>query len=335
MSVRFGQFASLPPTTVRSVSTKSVVELCAQAQELEQDAARYPDERGEILLEAAHQWNRAGQVDQAIALLHEVLTLGGEDAGFARLSLADICFEQGADSDAWGHLRALEEMEPASLGPAELVGELLERRGEYEAALHWFDRAVEAMDVTALPKPGAGPSLAAMPLFGRQRCRAKLGLPVDDLDRAADIAEDNRREFADRLDRFAAASRAAKESRPSEVQMLVWQRAEQQAAGQQWPDVFAADVLREYADIEEQLRKIADDPHITKINLVLGSVPGFAEYLRDNGGDPAQESVRLAYAEQAVTQGRLISWPPGRNELCWCGSARKYKKCCGAPTTAR
>lgn len=23
-------------------------------------------------------------------------------------------------------------------------------------------------------------------------------------------------------------------------------------------------------------------------------------------------------------------WPPGRNEPCWCGSARKYKRCCGA-----
>jgi len=22
---------------------------------------------------------------------------------------------------------------------------------------------------------------------------------------------------------------------------------------------------------------------------------------------------------------------PGRNEPCWCGSARKYKKCCGTP----
>jgi uncharacterized protein YecA (UPF0149 family) len=28
----------------------------------------------------------------------------------------------------------------------------------------------------------------------------------------------------------------------------------------------------------------------------------------------------------------VIAWPPGRNQPCWCGSGRKYKKCCAAPT---
>jgi hypothetical protein len=26
-----------------------------------------------------------------------------------------------------------------------------------------------------------------------------------------------------------------------------------------------------------------------------------------------------------------VPWPPERNAACWCGSGRKYKKCCGAP----
>ncbi|MEV6140612.1 SEC-C metal-binding domain-containing protein [Nocardia sp. NPDC051990] len=24
-----------------------------------------------------------------------------------------------------------------------------------------------------------------------------------------------------------------------------------------------------------------------------------------------------------------MDWPPPRNAPCWCGSGRKYKKCCG------
>ncbi|MGO9505871.1 MAG: SEC-C metal-binding domain-containing protein, partial [Mycobacterium sp.] len=28
----------------------------------------------------------------------------------------------------------------------------------------------------------------------------------------------------------------------------------------------------------------------------------------------------------------MASWPPGRNQPCWCGSGRKYKKCCAAPS---
>ncbi|GAA0413390.1 hypothetical protein Acor_11030 [Acrocarpospora corrugata] len=29
--------------------------------------------------------------------------------------------------------------------------------------------------------------------------------------------------------------------------------------------------------------------------------------------------------------GDDIAWPPGRNDPCWCGAERKYKKCCGSP----
>lgn len=26
---------------------------------------------------------------------------------------------------------------------------------------------------------------------------------------------------------------------------------------------------------------------------------------------------------------RSVTWPPGRNDACWCGSGSKYKRCCG------
>jgi uncharacterized protein YecA (UPF0149 family) len=26
--------------------------------------------------------------------------------------------------------------------------------------------------------------------------------------------------------------------------------------------------------------------------------------------------------------GRAIAWPPGANDSCWCGSGRKYIRCC-------
>ena len=242
------------------MSTDSVAELSARARELEHDAARYPDERGEILLEASEQWRRAGHYEQATALLREVLTVGGEDAEFARCSLADLCFQQGADSEAWEHLRILEEIQQAGMGPAVMAAEMLEERGEYEAALRWFDRAIETVDAEALPQPGAMPSMAAMPLFGRQRCRTELGLPVDELDRLADIAEDNRRQFAERLDRFAAGHHAAPASRETAVEMLVWQRAEQSAAAQRWPEVFTAAVVGNHAEIEQRLRELSADP---------------------------------------------------------------------------
>ena len=47
-----------------------------------------PGERSEILLGAAEQWEYAGDVDRAAALLGELLALGDDDAAYARYSLA-------------------------------------------------------------------------------------------------------------------------------------------------------------------------------------------------------------------------------------------------------
>src|SRR6266545_8413762 len=180
-----------------------------RAVELEQDAVRYPEERGEILLEAAEAWKEAGEPDRAVALWRELIEAGGEDAGFARYGLVELCFEQARDAEAWEHLRALED-EPADAGPAGLVAELLVERGEYEAALRWFNRAIGALstdEVAAIGEPGGAPSMQANLFFGRQGCRRRLGLPVDEWDRVAEVAEQNRLNFVELLELAARAGK--------------------------------------------------------------------------------------------------------------------------------
>ncbi|GGV39351.1 hypothetical protein GCM10010182_74670 [Actinomadura cremea] len=61
--------------------------------------------------------------------------------------------------------------------------------------------------------------------------------------------------------------------------------------------------------------------------LDIGTLRGFAER---EGLDPARRSTRLA-ALHEVDRERDVPWPPGRNDTCWCGTGRKYKKCCGRP----
>ncbi len=182
--------------------------------------------------------------------------------------------------------------------------------------LRWFDRAVGAMDaeqLAAIGERGATPSLTAIPLFGRQGCRAKLGLPADDLDRVADVADDNRREFLDKLDLAARASAAA---RPRAIEMLVWQREEQQRAAQRWPEVFTAEVVGNHGDIEQQLQEKSRELQAATVTLISGSVDEFTDYLERTGDDPAEKAVRLVYARQARDSGRTMSWPPGRNQPC-------------------
>ncbi|WP_210494038.1 preprotein translocase subunit SecA [Patulibacter sp. SYSU D01012] len=58
--------------------------------------------------------------------------------------------------------------------------------------------------------------------------------------------------------------------------------------------------------------------------IAAGDVDGAALAAYDNGDEPA---------EGQIVQQRVVSERDqlGRNDLCWCGSGRKYKKCHGAP----
>jgi uncharacterized protein YchJ len=61
-------------------------------------------------------------------------------------------------------------------------------------------------------------------------------------------------------------------------------------------------------------------------------VDDLVQYGKDHGGDPKDQQTRMDYLKDRVRNGAsTVSWPPRRNQPCWCDSGRKYKKCCGAP----
>lgn len=298
------------------------------ARELELQAAEYPDERAEILLEAAHHWQRAGDATRATCLLEEVRGIGGLDAEYACASLADLCFERGDEQAGWAHIAALEDSGAADAGPAGLVAELLEERREYVAAQRWFDIAISRLDEDELAAMGQGeyPSLNAGLLFGRQRCRQVLGLPADDLDEMAQAEELRRLDFVHTLQRYDALDQG-----PILIRVLIWQQEQQRIAADRWPDLFTADVLDHHTEVEKRLRGTATLHATSRFALVTGDVDGFTAYLERTGEDPAEEQTRLSYANEVYDRGQFVTWPPERNKACWCGSHRKYKKCCGAP----
>ncbi|MET7425390.1 SEC-C metal-binding domain-containing protein [Dactylosporangium sp. NPDC005555] len=68
------------------------------------------------------------------------------------------------------------------------------------------------------------------------------------------------------------------------------------------------------------------------IRIVRLDVPDLLAYAQRTGTDPARRQTRLAYAGWLHKTGHTGHlWPPERNSPCWCGSATKYKKCCGNP----
>ena len=301
------------------------------ARSLEEDAERFPDERGELLLEAGGQWLRAGDHARAIDLFEQVVTIGGEDGEYARVSLAESLFELGRDEDALAQLGALEVLPPSSPGPCQMAGELLEEHARTELALVWFDLAVSLLteqERAAMRSPGAEGTYAKMIVAGRRRVRRTLGLPDDDLDDAVPPPwMPGRDGFMSTDELLETAGRIP----ARQVRSLFWQVDEFDEAVRRWPAIFSAngpDHGAYHARLESRWRRLADRG-VTRITLVPASADGLARFAQRTSGEPGDARTRQAYMNEIAATG--IEWPPARNAACWCGSGRKYKKCCGHP----
>ena len=66
----------------------------------------------------------------------------------------------------------------------------------------------------------------------------------------------------------------------------------------------------------------------TRVALASIRVAELLAWLGDDPRDPAETGLLVEFAAHLARQGRIIPWPPGRNDACWCGSGRKYKRCC-------
>jgi hypothetical protein len=65
-------------------------------EDLEAQVAEFPEERAEILREAAHAWREAGEPARAERILRELVAEEGEDGCWARIDLIDTLLAQNA-----------------------------------------------------------------------------------------------------------------------------------------------------------------------------------------------------------------------------------------------
>jgi hypothetical protein len=307
------------------------------AAALELDAHEYPDERGEILLEAATLWRRAGDDDRAGELLRSLVEDGGEDGCFARVELAALALDHDDRAGADGWLDRLAKDPELTAPPCQIAAELLAEHGDPRGALRWYDRFVARLEedqLAALDGPTGWISFAAMPLQARRELREQLGLPRDAADERVPARPDDVRSALDatlaelrqegtELRRENAALTAT--LRRSTV--LVFPAAERERAAREWPG-SDADSPDYFPAIERSLREDAENG--VGAAVVAASVAELIAFADTHGGSPTEEPTRRQYL-LTVPEERWTSWPPERNGRCWCGSGIKYKKCCGRP----
>jgi hypothetical protein len=103
-----------------------------------------------------------------------------------------------------------------------------------------------------------------------------------------------------------------------------------------WPhlrDRWGTDQYPVYArvvqgELLDAARMLGERPVLAPIN-----VDELVSYATGIGADPADSTARTMFAADLARRELVRAWPPTRNEPCWCGSGRKYKKCCDTVAT--
>lgn len=107
---------------------------------------------------------------------------------------------------------------------------------------------------------------------------------------------------------------------------------EWEAATAAWPellDELPAEHARYCQRIEARTKAAATRVLGHQMHLVELDVEGLAAHAEEEDLDPASGEARAGYGALRTEQGLATPWPPARNAPCWCGSGRKYKRCCG------
>ncbi|WP_194853170.1 SEC-C domain-containing protein [Nocardia sp. SYP-A9097] len=289
------------------------------ARQFEEAADADPVDRAQNLNEAAGYWAMAGELERARRMHLAAIADGGEVAGDARVWYAEFLLEFGDAQAGRALLDTVLAEGPDDFGIYESVAETFEAIDAPDEALHWFDAGLARLRLTAPDQEFELYRLA----IGRSRIRESLGLPEDSDDR---WAEQQREGWVERL---TLDGRSA-QTHSVATAVFYFPEPEFDAALRRWPQLREQyDSHEEHRESVEKRLRAMDSGHDTRVSPA--TVDGLAEYAAAGDGDPAQSKTRAAYAAELSRLGMDIDWPPGRNEPCWCGSSRKYKKCCGRP----
>lgn len=246
-----------------------------------------------------------GDFPLAVRAQRRAIEFGCELPELARDMLAWYLLKAGdrdAGEAAFAKLRAKRSGDP------EIVSTLAQARmdsGDGQGALEAYDEALD------LAKQASDLDWIDQLRGERQGCRYEQGLPPDEDDRLANRGHSL----------FPEATHYS----------VAWFPRDQiEAALARWPSL--ADDLDDpdaYCRvIEARLRHVQNETgHQPSVaSLQVDRLVGFATE-NDLAADSGK--ARSELAAEIGANDEALPWPPGRNESCWCGSGRKYKRCCG------
>jgi tetratricopeptide (TPR) repeat protein len=308
--------------------------------------------RYELLGELSEIYEQQGRVDDALDTMRAAIAAGYRSQPDPRCRLAEIQLRAGRAEPA----HALYAQVHAEFGDDVWLynnaGLEYGAAGDPEIALAWLTPGLElALDT------GDPDRLVAQLSDLRREQLAALDRPHDDLEARAEVflAEprperpawsfESLGEVLTAIDATTSTPLApttivpagAPSATAAIAHAVAWfPTGEFPIALDSWPqlgDDWGAHEHRDYCHrLERHLRDL--DEHTDGPTWIVPiGIEGFQRWCTLKHRDPATADTRARYAaDQARTNpAGLITWPPERNQPCWCHSGRKYKKCCGHP----
>jgi tetratricopeptide (TPR) repeat protein len=251
---------------------------------------------------------QSGEYDEAITVLRELEQVTGQDQRWHVAWMHVLAGRRGEADALWA---ALGSEHPGDPTVPFLAGNAHAEAGEPEIAAERFVGALEL----ALRGGADGETLRQI-VGARTEALADAGLEPGPIDEAARLA----------------LARAAAQGADTPVATPFFTPAEFALALEAWPG-FAEDWREDghaaYAlELDRRMRAVAPGAprHPVVVPLTVARVRALAVEAEIDE-DAAEARARAAY--EVAQEGGAVTWPPGRNDPCWCGSGKKYKKCCG------
>jgi tetratricopeptide (TPR) repeat protein len=277
----------------------------AELDRLADRSDELPEPLGDLYDDLAHAAADDDEYEMAARLQAKALEAGCSHRFVAREMRGWYLLKSGAEDEGEAVFRELLAERPDDADVRITLGHARLDAGFQDAALEAFDDALAAAKRRGISED------VDRARVERRAEREHLGLALDEDDRLAP---------APRPPRSGPIAWA-----------LAWFPPDQHAAAlERWPDLAddLTDPVCYSRRIEEQLRRLhaalGQRPAVAP--LIVGD---FLAWAAGEGYEPAGGDARSTYAAELHRTGRAISWPPGRNDPCWCRSGRKYKRCCG------
>jgi hypothetical protein len=286
--------------------------------------------------ELAEAYDRLGRVEDALRHADVLAEQGYQSAPDPRCRRAEILTHHGRLQEAAAIWDEVAHDTPDDVWVYNNAGLEYGAIGEHERALGWLTKGLELAVRTGDPERLVGQlrdlraeSLAAL---GREPDRLQTAEP-----RPVVRTPTPRPRPADAP---AQVTRGRVEQPPV---AWAWLPADEYPhLEQRWPDIADASIVRDetgglvghatYCRRMEGRLRARSEAGMTAIRITPVRWAEYTAWRNENReeGDPADLRARYA-ADLCADSARVVTWPPGRNEPCWCGSERKYKKCCGVP----